>query len=290
MEDSAVAAVRHFNRFVTQRVGALDDHYLARSRPLGQARVLWEIGPNGCEVGVLRVRLGLDSAQLSRTLRALEGDRLITVAAHGHDNRVRFAELTAAGHAEWRELEAASDATATSILHPLSDRQRARLLEAMSDVERLLLASLVEIGRRPPSDPLARVCLRSYLTEIESRFGTHFDSGGGDEQLVPPHGLLLVAVLQGEPVGCGGLKNHDDGVPEIKRLWTAPAARGMGIGRRLLADLEQAAKATGATAVRLDTNRTLTEAMALYRSSGYHEIPRYNDNPHAHHWFEKQLK
>lgn len=159
----------------------------------------------------------------------------------------------------------------------------------MSDAERPRSAALVEIGARPPSDPLAQVCLRAYLTEIEQRFGTHFNSGGGDDQLVPPHGLLLVAVLQGEPIGCGGLKYHDDGVPEIKRLWTAPAARGMGIGRRLLAELEQAARAAGATVVRLDTNSTLTEAMALYRSCGYREIARYNDNPHAQHWFEKQL-
>ncbi|MGH8891012.1 MAG: MarR family winged helix-turn-helix transcriptional regulator, partial [Acidothermaceae bacterium] len=206
MDADAVAAVRHFSRLVTQRVGALDDHYLARDRPLGQARVLWEIGLDGCEVGILRVRLGLDSAQLSRTLRALEVDGLIALVAHDHDSRVRFATLSPAGVAEWRELERASDVTASAILQPLSDRQRTRLLEAMNDVERLLLASLVEIEPRPPSDPLARVCLRSYLSEIEERFGTHFDSGGGDDQLAPPHGLLLVAVLQAEPIGCGGLK------------------------------------------------------------------------------------
>jgi ribosomal protein S18 acetylase RimI-like enzyme len=171
----------------------------------------------------------------------------------------------------------------------LSDRQQAQLLDAMDAVERLLTASLVEIEARSPSDPLARVCLRSYLSEIEHRFGTQFDSGGGDDQLVPPHGLLLVALLQGEPVGCGGLKMHGDDPPEIKRLWTSPSTRGMGIGRRLLGELEHAAATMGAAAVRLDTNETLTEAMALYRSAGYREIPRYNDNPHAHHWFEKQL-
>jgi DNA-binding MarR family transcriptional regulator/GNAT superfamily N-acetyltransferase len=289
VDATAIAGVRRFNRLLTARVGALDDHYLARSRPLGQARVLWEIGSDGCEVGLLRARLGLDSAQLSRTLRALEQDGLVLVAAHGQDNRVRVASLTASGRAEWDELEAASDATAADILGPLSDRQQARLLAAMADVERLLMASLVTLEARPPSDPLARVCLRSYFSEIGERFGGEFDPGEGDDQLLPPHGLFLVGVLQSEPIGCGALKWHADGPPEIKRLWTAPSARGMGLGRRLLAQLESAAIAGGATSVRLDTNDTLTEAMALYRSTGYYEIERYNDNPHAQHWFEKQL-
>ena len=289
MDATAIAGVRRFNRLLTARVGALDDHYLARSRPLGQARVLWEIGSDGCEVGLLRARLGLDSAQLSRTLRALEQDGLVLVAAHGQDNRVRVASLTAPGRAEWDELEAAADATAADILGPLTDRQQARLLAAMADVERLLMASLVTVEARPPSDPLARVCLRSYFSEIGERFGGEFDPGEGDDQLLPPHGLFLVGVLQAEPVGCGALRWHADGPPEIKRLWTAPSARGMGLGRRLLAQLERAAIAGGATSVRLDTNDTLTEAMALYRSTGYHEIERYNDNPHAQHWFEKRL-
>lgn len=289
MDATAIAGVRRFSRLVTARVGALDDHYLTRSRPLGQARVLWEIGSDGCEVGLLRARLGLDSAQLSRTLRVLEQDGLVVVAAHAQDNRVRVATLTTAGRAEWAQLETASDATAAEILGPLSDRQQTRLLAAMAEVERLLMASLVTIEARPPSDPLARVCLRSYFSEIGDRFGGEFDPGEGDDQLLPPHGLFLVGVLQSEPVGCGGLKWHADGPPEVKRLWTAPSARGLGIGRRLLTQLERAAIAGGASRVRLDTNDTLTEAMTLYRSTGYYEIERYNDNPHAQHWFEKQL-
>ena len=290
MDDDAVATVRRFSRAVTARVGALDDHYLARNRPLSQARVLWEIGLGGSEVGVLRTRLGLDSGQLSRTLRSLEHDGLIELVTHEQDSRVRVAALTEAGAAEWRELETGSDVAAQSILAPLDERQRARLVTAMGDVERLLMVSMVEIEARAPSDPLARVCLRAYLSEIADRFGGAFDSGGGDDQLVPPHGLFLVATLRGEPVAGGGLKMHADGPPEIKRLWTSPDARGLGLGRRLLARLERAAIDAGASAVRLDTNRSLTEAMALYRSTGYDEIPRYNDNPHAHHWFEKQLR
>src|SRR5690606_16800601 len=72
VDSQAVATARAFNRIVTQRIGALDAHYLARDRPLGESRLLWEIGPEGCDVRALRTRLGLDSGYLSRLLRSLE--------------------------------------------------------------------------------------------------------------------------------------------------------------------------------------------------------------------------
>jgi len=89
-----IGQVRRFNRTVTQRAGALDDGFLARGRPLGQARVLWEIGPDGCDVRLLRARLDLDSGYLSRLLRALEDGGLITVEPSDADKRVRTARLT----------------------------------------------------------------------------------------------------------------------------------------------------------------------------------------------------
>src|ERR687887_2544096 len=98
-----IERVRRFNRTVTQRIGALNDAYLARGRPLGQARVLWEIGPDGADVRSLRARLDLDSGYLSRLLRSLERDRLVVVDADRSDKRVRKVRLTAAGSAE-REL------------------------------------------------------------------------------------------------------------------------------------------------------------------------------------------
>lgn len=289
VDAGAVAVVRRFSRLVTARVGALDEDYLARSRPLGQARVLWEIGRTGCEVRVLRARLGLDSGQLSRTLRTFENEGLVSVSTRENDTRVRVAALTAAGAAEWDELEEASESVAATLLDPLTERQRDRLITAMGIIERLVLASLVEVTERPPTDPLARACLRAYHEELEQHFGGRFDAGGAEDHLAPPDGLLLVAVLQGEPVGCGGLLFATTEPPEIKRLWTAHAIRGTGLGRRLLLDLERRATGTGASSVRLDTNGGLSEALALYRSSGYAEIPPYNDNPHAHHWFEKRL-
>jgi GNAT superfamily N-acetyltransferase len=105
----------------------------------------------------------------------------------------------------------------------------------------------------------------------------------------PPAGLFLVATLRGEPVGCGGLQFHGDAPPDIKRMWVADSARGLGIGRRLLAALEDRARAHGSRVVRLETNRSLGEAINLYRSSGYHEVEAFNDERYAHHWFEKRL-
>src|SRR3954453_13635305 len=95
--DSQVEQVRRFNRTVTQRVGALSDHFLSTARPLAMSRLLWEIGTEGGEVVMLRSRLGVDSGQMSRMLRALESDGLVTVAPSEADGRVRVARLTEQG-------------------------------------------------------------------------------------------------------------------------------------------------------------------------------------------------
>src|SRR3954447_18593833 len=118
---SDVAAVRRFNRTVTQRVGALSDHFLSRDRPLAMSRLLWEIGTEGAEIVMLRSRLGLDSGQMSRMLRALEGDGLATVEPSEADRRVRVARLTDRGIAERAVLDDRSDELAAEILEPLDD-------------------------------------------------------------------------------------------------------------------------------------------------------------------------
>jgi ribosomal protein S18 acetylase RimI-like enzyme len=86
------------------------------------------------------------------------------------------------------------------------------------------------------------------------------------------------------------VKHHADALSEIKRMWVAETARGLGIGRRLLGELEASAAGRGAPAARLETNQALAEAIALYRSAGYDEVAAFNDEPFAHHWFEKSLR
>ena len=288
---TAVSTVRHFTRVVTQRVGVLDDHYLSRDRPLGEARLLWEIG-DGADVRVLRARLDLDSGYVSRLLRSLEAAGLVTVAASQEDRRVRVARLTPAGQAERAVLDQRADDLAASLLAPLNESQRARLVAAMAEVDRLLTAGLVGVDLVDPGHPHARHCMSAYFTELAARFEDGFDVAKGisaaDDELRLPAGLLLVATLHDEPVGCGALKLAP-GVAQLKRMWVADSSRGLGIGRRLLTELESHAAAHGASVVRLETNKALTEAIGMYRAAGYAEVAPFNDEYYAHHWFEKRL-
>jgi DNA-binding MarR family transcriptional regulator/GNAT superfamily N-acetyltransferase len=293
MSQDLVDGVRRFNRAVTQRIGALDDAFLSRARPLGQARVLWEIGPAGRDVRQLRERLDLDSGYLSRLLRGLEQDGLVRVERGRDDGRVRTARLTEAGLAERATLDRLSDEAAAALLAPLSGGQRARLVAAMAEVERLLTASAVEVAPCPPGHADARFCLRAYFAELAGRFDTGFDPelslSAADAEMTPPAGVLLVATLHREPVGCGALKLPGGAPAEVKRMWVAPSARGLGLGRRLLSELEAYALTAGVRTVRLETNRVLAEAIALYRATGYREVAPFNDEHYADHWFEKIL-
>lgn len=302
MDDASVRQVRSFNRAVAARIGALADRFLGRGRPMGESRTLWEIGLDGAEIRELRARLGLDSGYTSRVLRSLERQGLVIVEVSAEDRRVRRARLTDAGLAERAELDRRSDQVALGILEPLGKRQQARLVAAMAEVERLLRASLVQIDPEDPTTRDARWCIAQYVAELNVRFEAGFDPARGisadPHELTPPAGLLLVARLQGRPVGCGALKLHEasSSAPEpgpkpaeLKRMWVSPEARGLGLGRRLLQELEQHARAAGVRVIHLETNRALTEAIALYRASGYQEVAPFNDEPYAHHWFEKRL-
>jgi DNA-binding MarR family transcriptional regulator/GNAT superfamily N-acetyltransferase len=293
MADEIVQQVRRFNRVVTERVGALNDHFLGRARPLGEARLLWEIGPEGCEVRLLRARLGLDSGYLSRLLRSLEAAGLVRVAAGAGDRRVRVARLTAAGDRERAALDERSDELARSLLAPLSERQRERLVVAMHEVERLLTAGSVQITSVDPEHPDAQYCLQEYVAELNRRSQRGFDPSVGatalPHEVRPPAGEFFVAYLHGEPVGCGAVKHHEDAPAEIKRMWIAPWARGLGLGRRLLERLETCARAREARVAHIETSAVLVEALSLYRSTGWVEVPAFNDEPFADHWLEKAL-
>lgn len=293
MDSAAVTQVRTFNRTVAERIGALTDEFLGRHRPMGSSRTLWEIGPGGVEVRALRARLGLDSGYASRVLQSLKRERLITIARSPEDGRVRLVKLTAAGRAERAELDRRADDVAWSFLEPLSERQRDELVSAVTQLERLLRASMVTVEVEDPSTPDARWCIQQYIDELDKRFDAGFDPARSisatERELVPPAGLLVIARLRGEPIGCGALKFHRRAPTELKRMWVSPDVRGLGIGRRLLVDLERHAREAGASVVRLETNRSLNEAIQLYRSTGYREVKAFNKEPYAHHWFEKRL-
>jgi len=151
----------------------------------------------------------------------------------------------------------------------------------------------VSFAIEDPTTDDARWCIEQYFAELDARFDAGFDPArsipADAHELVPPSGALIVARLDGKPIGCGALKFHGDAPAELKRMWVAPRARGLGVGRRLLEELERHARDAGVTIVRLETNHALTEAIALYRRSGYVEVERFNEEPYAHHWFEKRL-
>jgi ribosomal protein S18 acetylase RimI-like enzyme len=293
METAHIRQVRRFNRLVTQRVGALEESYLRRGRPLGEARLIFEIGLDGADIRSLRERLGLDSGYLSRLLRSLEAQGLAAVGKQDEDGRVRRARLTAKGRAEFVAYDELSDGLAQSLLSPLAAGERARLVAAMAEIERLLAACAIETRIEAPTSAEARWCLEEYFKELSRRFETGFDptksNPAADEEMTPPAGCFVVARVDGRPVGCGALKRKTKTIGEIKRMWTAPEARGRGVARQVLDRLETEARAHGLKRLRLETNKTLAEAQALYRRQGFKEVAPFNEEPYAHYWFAKKI-
>jgi DNA-binding MarR family transcriptional regulator/GNAT superfamily N-acetyltransferase len=292
MNDSEISTVRRFSRTVSQRMGVLNADYLGSGLPLAEARLLFEIGEAGSTVRELRLRLGFDAGYVSRLLRALEAGGLVLMQPDEADARVRRVALTEKGRAEWITLDERTDTLVQSLLTTLGEKQRTKLVAAMAEVERLLRASALTVEIADPASPEARACIDAYFSELQQRFEGGFDPAqtvsAAPEELIPPAGYFLIARLDGEAVGCAGLKIKGD-TGEIKRMWVSPSARGLGIAQRLLDATQQQAKEAGVVRLQLDTNRRLTEARSLYERNGYKEIPAYNDNSYADHWFEKHL-
>lgn len=288
-----VEVLRRFSRCFTERVGVLDDSYLDTGRALGPSRLLFEIGTDGARVVDLRRRLRLDSGYVSRLLRQLEGEGLVSVVTDPADGRQRLVHLTAAGRREWKRLDRLAEQHARRLVAPLSDRQRLALDDALAAAERLLRAATVEFIDTDPRSSDAREATTRYFAELQERFPTGFDPADAlvadPVALRAPHGAFVVVRDGLSPVGCGGLQRLDATTAEIKRMWIHPDWRGVGLGRRLLDHLEQVAWHLGRTRVVLDTNSTLREAIAMYDTAGYHAIERYNENPYAQRWFAKDL-
>ncbi|QWA23841.1 bifunctional helix-turn-helix transcriptional regulator/GNAT family N-acetyltransferase [Streptomyces osmaniensis] len=285
-----VTAFRRFNRYFTRRIGVLDDHYLGQSRPLGEARLLFEIG-DGMSLRELRSRLGLDAGYLSRMAKALQAQGMVTLSAHPEDSRLRMIAPTPAGRVEVEEQNRRANLVAAGLLDGLSEPQRAELAGALATAQRLLRLASITVALVDGAAPDARACLDGYAADIDERFPEGFDK----DDLVAPQevsgdaGAFFVAYEEDRPVGCGALRRLEPGVGEIRHVWVHPAARRLGLARRLLDALEQEAVARHLNVVRLDTHAALTEAQAMYRACGYVAIPAYDDNVYASHWFEKRL-
>lgn len=291
MSHDPVARFRRFNRAVTLEIGALDTSFLGRGRPLGAARVLNAVGQGHGDVAGLRDHLGLDSGLMSRLLRGLEEEGLVETRPHPDDARRRAVTLTGAGRREFMAYETLSDAQASALLDTYPHPEA--LLCAMDLVASVLGRARISCTEIDPRSEEARFCLGEYYAELARRFEAGFDVALSRDpeaaDMVPPRGAFVVALSDGLPVGCVGLKGHGGEVAEIKRLWVAPGARGLGLARRLMAAAEEAARRLSIRLLRLDTNSALPEALRLYRTSGWTQIDRFNDDPYPDLFFEKAL-
>lgn len=290
---TATATLRHFNRTYTQRIGLLEESFLGLGMPLAAARLVFEIGPVGATVRELRDRLGLDSGYLSRLLRTLQDRGLVVVEPDPDDGRRRRVGLTPKGRSTYRRLDDRSERLAEGILQPLSERQRDRLTSALATADLLVRAATIQLRRVDPRSAMARRAVEEYFAELDRRFPGGFDAAAARAADAAAVGdgaaVFVVASSDGLPVGCGGVQHLSATTGEIKRMWVHPAWRGAGLGTRLLRHLEAEAVELGYQIVRLDSNGTLTEAIALYERAGYCRIARYNDNPYAQVWLEKSL-
>ena len=286
-----VSRIRRFNRAVTAEVGALDISFLGRGRPLGAARVLNAIGQGRGDVAELRDYLGLNSGLTSRLLRGLEDEGLVKTTPHRDDARRRVAKLTSAGRREFEAYEALSNAQAEALLARHAKPEA--LLAAMDLVAAAFGRRRVGIEQTDPRSEAARYCLGEYYRELAQRFAGGFDVALSRDpdaaDMTAPRGAFFVAMSDGLPLACIGVKGGCHEFAEIKRLWVSPSARGLGLGRRLLTTAEEAARSLSIKVLRLDTNSALTEADRLYRSTGWTEIARFNDDPYPDLFFEKRL-
>lgn len=292
MTQDANFRFRRLSRAVTTQSGALDTSFLGLGRPLGSARVLNAIGQGKSDVGMLRRYLGLDSGLMSRLLRTLETEGLVETTPVASDARRRDVRLTAKGQQAYAQYETLSDDAAEVVLSRYSNPDA--LLEAMDLVATVLGRDQIDIFQVDPNDPRIQHCVQAFCDELSGILGITFDrQASGDpeaESLRPPKGVFLLALSDGLPIGCCGLKGQGGGLGEVKRLWVSPAARGLGLSKQLMTRIEDQARVLGITTLQLDTNGKLAAALALYRNDGWREIDRYNDNPYAEHFFEKHLE
>ena len=219
-----IGRFRRFARAVTKEVGALDTSFLGRGRPLGAARVLNAIGVGRTEVAEIRDDLGLNSGLMSRLLRGLEEEGLVSTTPHPDDARRRVANLTEAGRREFRAYEEISNARALALLEraPRSDE----LLDAMDLIASALGRDRIAIEEADPRGEAARSCLGEYYAELGRRFEKEFDVSRSRDpdaaDMVRPRGAFLLAMSDGMPIGCVGLKGAGGELAEIEEAVDLP--------------------------------------------------------------------
>jgi len=151
---------------------------------------------------------------------------------------------------------------------------------------------VVRFDRVSPDDPEVMALFDAFIREADGPLGIDLEAeiqAGPPAELTGPNGVLLLARVDGEAAGLGGVRYLDSEAAEVKSMFVSPAHRGRGLARAILSELERIAREHGCRRVQLDTSAYLTGAVALYRAAGYREVPPYNENAKANLWFERQL-
>jgi DNA-binding MarR family transcriptional regulator/GNAT superfamily N-acetyltransferase len=286
---SHVDAVRRFNRFYTRRIGVLDERLYGTPFTLPQSRVLWELAHHeGITATELARTLDLDAGYLSRLLASLKSKRLVRAQRSSADARQSTLTLTAAGRRAYAPMDAHSQAQVAVLLASLDEPNRRRLLQATGTIESLLGASRGEqapyLLRSPVPGDIGWVVARhgalyaheygwdltfeGLVATIAGRFVEHYDTR---------REACWIAERDGQNVGCVFLVQARDektdkperGVAQLRLLLVEPAARGLGIGARLVAECERFARGAGYKHIKLWTQSTLLAARAIYAKAGY---------------------
>jgi DNA-binding MarR family transcriptional regulator/GNAT superfamily N-acetyltransferase len=275
-----VAAVRRFNRFYTRAIGVLDRGYLGSPYSLAENRVLYEIAQaEGLTPSAICAALGLDAGYLSRMLARLERDGLLERRRSASDGRSVTLRLTEAGRASFSALNERSAALVEDLIGRLSAPQKRALAGALTSAQDLLEAP----AARPP------IVLRphgpgdmGWITERHGvLYGREYGWGRGIEavtaricadfldNLDPARERCWVAERGGERMGCVFLVRDTDAVARLRLLLLEPAARGEGLGRRLVDECIGFARAAGYREIVLWTHAVLVAARAIYASTGF---------------------
>ncbi|HEX2816562.1 MAG TPA: bifunctional helix-turn-helix transcriptional regulator/GNAT family N-acetyltransferase [Phenylobacterium sp.] len=275
-----VAAVRRFNRFYTRAIGVLEKGYLGTPYTVAEGRVLYEIAKaDGIAAKAVGEITGLDAGYLSRIVARLERDGVVARERSARDGRSALLRLTDHGAEVFAPLDQRSAAMVEGLIGALSRPQRDRLTGAMAEVERLLGAS-----------PAAPVTLRAHqagdMGWIVERHGVTYAREYGWNGHIeaetaricadfldgydPAAERCWIAQRDGERLGCVFLvKDQESGVARLRLLMLEPAARGLGLGKRLVAECVAFARSAGYREIVLWTHAVLTAARGIYAAQGF---------------------
>lgn len=293
---TAVARLRRFNRFYAARTGTLEQPPSGSPLTPGEARIFYEIAQKpGLSASDLCRRLSLDAGYVSRMLAGLKKRRLLERKASDNDARRAQWNLTHAGREAFDALEAHSSQRLEQLLEPLPLRDQDRLLRSLSEVQRLL-------GGEDPDAPPARIRAHQpgdlgwivhrhavlyheefawdigferVVAEIAAHFLAHFD----------PHGDgCWIAEREGERLGSIVLARENADTARLRLFLVEPAARGQGLGKRLMDACHSFARHAGYKRMILWTQSNLLAARHLYQEAGYRLV---SEQPHRS--FGKEL-